>query len=270
MKHLLIALSVVALCSASASAQPARGQGRSQSDQSQQAPSGPPRGAFRGQVPTESAPARQGQPAPRARGAANPNAAAQALVDQNAIANQNAARNAERGRATPGRDNGPAGAFQRGGDRTASQNPQRGRGERDFDRGNAPNRNANRDRGDRGRDFRNDRGRNDRGRVGRAERNQRYGYYRDYRGPRFSYRGRNFYSVRAPAFRYPRGWGYRHWSIGAFLPLLFLADTYYIDYDWIGLPPPPYGTRWVRYGPDALLVDTYSGEIVDVVYNVFY
>jgi len=26
----------------------------------------------------------------------------------------------------------------------------------------------------------------------------------------------------------------------------------------------------VRYGPDALLVNVYSGEVVDVVYGVFY
>ncbi|WP_409574764.1 RcnB family protein [Sphingopyxis sp. PET50] len=30
------------------------------------------------------------------------------------------------------------------------------------------------------------------------------------------------------------------------------------------------GYRWVRYYNDALLVDTYSGEVVDVIYDFFW
>ena len=33
---------------------------------------------------------------------------------------------------------------------------------------------------------------------------------------------------------------------------------------------PPYGYVWVRYGDDALLVDVDTGEILRVVYGVFY
>jgi Ni/Co efflux regulator RcnB len=273
MKTFLSALAILTLCAASAaeaqsiSITPRGNMARSDRDNNRDNNNAQPRGAFQRGAPApqaapQAAPQPQAQAQPQARGerggrrgggrsqgGGNPNAAAQALADQNAIANQNAARNAERGRATPGRDNDRTGAFQRGGnDRFASQNA----GER------------------RGRDVRNNgNGRNDR-RAGRVERNSRYGYSRDYSGRRFNYHGRNFYSVRAPAFRYPRGWGYRRWSIGAFLPELFLGTPYYIDYDWIGLPPPDYGERWVRYGPDALLVDEYNGEVVDVVYNVFY
>jgi Ni/Co efflux regulator RcnB len=76
--------------------------------------------------------------------------------------------------------------------------------------------------------------------------------------------------VRAPEFRYPRGWGYRRWTLGEALPALFLAEPYYFDYGFLGVPPPPFGTRWVRYGPDALLVNVRSGRIVDVVYDAFY
>jgi hypothetical protein len=32
--------------------------------------------------------------------------------------------------------------------------------------------------------------------------------------------------------------------------------------------PPDY--QWVRYGPDLLLVDLTTGEVIDVVYDVFY
>jgi Ni/Co efflux regulator RcnB len=112
---------------------------------------------------------------------------------------------------------------------------------------------------DRGRDFRNGGG-ND----GRDFRNDRGG------GRSFSFRGRQYAAVRAPAFRYPRGWGYHHWDRGQFLPSVFLAAPFYFDYDWLGLPPPPPGARWVRNGPDALLVSVYDDRILDVIYDAFY
>ncbi len=93
-----------------------------------------------------------------------------------------------------------------------------------------------------------------------------------FHGPgQFSYRGRNFASFRAAPFRYPQGWGYRRWGVGAFLPGLFLGDVYFIG-DWgaYNLGPPPPGEHWVRYGPDALLVNNYTGQVDDVAYGVFY
>jgi hypothetical protein len=33
---------------------------------------------------------------------------------------------------------------------------------------------------------------------------------------------------------------------------------------------PPYGYEWVCYGDDALLVNVYTGEILQVVYGLFY
>jgi len=32
---------------------------------------------------------------------------------------------------------------------------------------------------------------------------------------------------------------------------------------------PPDGYVWVRYGDDALLIDEYSGDIIQVEYDVF-
>ena len=89
--------------------------------------------------------------------------------------------------------------------------------------------------------------------------------------PQFSWRGRYYNPVRGPAFRYPSGYAYRRWSIGAFLPGLFLAPSYYYD-DWrgLGFEPPPPGRRWVRYGPDLLLVNLRTRRVEDVVYGVFY
>jgi hypothetical protein len=97
----------------------------------------------------------------------------------------------------------------------------------------------------------------------------------EFRGPRpggaFVYQGRPFNRVHIAPFIYPRGWGYRRWAIGAVLPALFLAPAYYYS-GWagLGLPPPQPGFQWVRYGPDLLLVNVTTGEVVDSVYGAFY
>jgi Ni/Co efflux regulator RcnB len=79
------------------------------------------------------------------------------------------------------------------------------------------------------------------------------------------------HSIRGPAFRFPPGFAYRSWVTGAILPSIFLTAPYfYDDYAPLGLGPPPAGYRWVRYGPDLLLVNVISGRIADVVDGVFY
>jgi hypothetical protein len=90
-------------------------------------------------------------------------------------------------------------------------------------------------------------------------------------GPQFTYHGHPFDPVHGRPFRYPPGWAYRQWAIGAILPPLFLTpDYYYPDWAALGLDPPPPGDEWVRYGPDMLLVDTTTGQVVEAVYGVFY
>lgn len=79
------------------------------------------------------------------------------------------------------------------------------------------------------------------------------------------------HSIHAPVFRYPAGFAYRSWVTGAILPPVFLSGSYfYDDYATLGLGPPPAGYRWVRYGPDLLLVNVVSGRVADVVDGVFY
>jgi Ni/Co efflux regulator RcnB len=69
---------------------------------------------------------------------------------------------------------------------------------------------------------------------------------------------------------WPRGYRYRHWSVGALLPALFVGSGYfYSDYAALGLEPPPPGCAWVRYGPDLVLVNLTTRVILDVVYGVF-
>ena len=77
--------------------------------------------------------------------------------------------------------------------------------------------------------------------------------------------------VHASVFRYPRGYHYRRWNAGSILPRLFLSSAYYYP-SWynLGFGPPPPSYQWVRYGPDLLLVNVYTGRIRDVAYNVFY
>jgi Ni/Co efflux regulator RcnB len=81
----------------------------------------------------------------------------------------------------------------------------------------------------------------------------------------------HFRPIHRPVFHYPRGYSYRRWRIGLILPRLFLASPYYFD-DWapLGVGAPPPGYRWVRYGPDLLLVQLGSGRIADVIYGAFY
>jgi len=38
----------------------------------------------------------------------------------------------------------------------------------------------------------------------------------------------------------------------------------------MGLQPPPPGFQWVRQGPDVVLVNLRTGQIIDVAYGVFY
>lgn len=75
----------------------------------------------------------------------------------------------------------------------------------------------------------------------------------------------------AGSYRAPQGYSYRRWSWGQRLPAVYFGRDYWIsDYSSYGLFAPPYGLVWVRFGPDALLIDEYSGEIVQVDYGVFY
>jgi Ni/Co efflux regulator RcnB len=76
---------------------------------------------------------------------------------------------------------------------------------------------------------------------------------------------------RLGSYRAPRGYHYRHWRHGQHLPRHFFVRDYWLtNFVLFGLFAPPPGLIWVRYGPDALLIDQYTGEIIQVRYNVFY
>jgi hypothetical protein len=69
----------------------------------------------------------------------------------------------------------------------------------------------------------------------------------------------------------PFGWSYRRWSIGSFLWPNYYRSSYWLDDPWYYRLPPAYGPyRWVRYWDDALLVNIYTGQVVDVLHNFFW
>ena len=55
------------------------------------------------------------------------------------------------------------------------------------------------------------------------------------------------------------------------LSSLLFAQNYWIADPYSYRLPDAYGPyRWVRYYDDALLVDVYSGEVVDAMYDFFW
>ena len=100
------------------------------------------------------------------------------------------------------------------------------------------------------------------------------GWNRDWRNDRRydwrSYRDRHRSVFRLGVYFDPFGYGYRPFDIGYNLSPLYFGQRYWIDPALYELPYPPPGTVWVRYWNDAVLVDTYTGEVVDVIHNFFW
>ena len=87
---------------------------------------------------------------------------------------------------------------------------------------------------------------------------------------RWRYTNRNAFHIGRYYSPY-RGYGYNRFDIGFFLEPLFFGRNYWIGDPWqYRLPPAPPGTQWVRYYNDVLLVDVYSGEVIDAIYDFFW
>lgn len=77
-------------------------------------------------------------------------------------------------------------------------------------------------------------------------------------------------SYHVGAYRRPAGWRAHHWAYGQTLPRAYWAPEYILaDYWLFSLEVPPAGYEWVRDDTDALLIDTNTGEILQVEYGVF-
>ncbi len=84
------------------------------------------------------------------------------------------------------------------------------------------------------------------------------------------YHGRSFARFAGGRYHGPRGYRYHHWGVGYRLPREYWISDYYIDdYAAYDLDPAPDGFRWIRYGPDILLINVDTGEIVQTVYGAF-
>jgi Ni/Co efflux regulator RcnB len=83
----------------------------------------------------------------------------------------------------------------------------------------------------------------------------------------------NFRAARAfhiGPYHRPPGWVAHRWAYGQILPRAYWAPEFVIgDYWLFALEVPPVGFEWVRDDDDALLVNTQTGEILQVEYGVF-
>jgi hypothetical protein len=90
----------------------------------------------------------------------------------------------------------------------------------------------------------------------------------DWQRYRNSHRGLyNLGAYYAP-YRY---YSYRPFGVGSHLNSLFFGSSYWITNPWQYRLPEVWGPyRWVRYYDDVLLVDIYTGQVVDVIHNFFW
>jgi hypothetical protein len=147
--------------------------------------------------------------------------------------------------------------------RQGDRQDRRGDRYRDDRRDNDRNWNNGRDNG--GRDWRN-------GRDGRSSNAWNRSWRNDnrYDWQRYRYSNRNVF--RRGAYYAPyRNYSYNRLGIGVVLDSLFFGRNYWISDPYsYRLPASPPGTQWVRYYDDVVLVDVYSGEVLDVIYDFFW
>ena len=98
-------------------------------------------------------------------------------------------------------------------------------------------------------------------------RDNRYERRRDRAETRWERRAERRYS--AGRYSAPRGYVYRDWRRGQYLPPAYRARGYYVDYRSYRLPPPPRGYAYYRYGDDVILTAIATGLIASVVFDLF-
>jgi len=64
--------------------------------------------------------------------------------------------------------------------------------------------------------------------------------------------------------------GFHHWGYGQFVPRAWLVPTaFLVDYAAYDLAAPSVDCEWVQNGPDALLVNIDTGQVIQVVPGTF-
>jgi hypothetical protein len=101
--------------------------------------------------------------------------------------------------------------------------------------------------------------------------NWRTDWRRDHRYDWHNYRNQHRSIFRLGAYFDPFGWGYQRYNIGWRLWPSYYSSNYWLNDPYMyRLPYAPFPYKWVRYYDDALLVDTYTGQVVDVMYDFFW
>lgn len=100
----------------------------------------------------------------------------------------------------------------------------------------------------------------------------RNGWRRDNRYDWYGWRNRHRSVFSLGFYSAPwRGYSYSRFAIGVTIGAPFYDQRYWIADPWAYRLPAAWGPyRWVRYYDDALLVDIYTGEVVDAIYDIFW
>jgi hypothetical protein len=107
--------------------------------------------------------------------------------------------------------------------------------------------------------------------IARTQNHWRTDWRRDRRYDWRDWRNRHRSHFRIGFYYDPFGWDYFRYGVGWRLWPSYYSSRYWLRDPWEFRLPPAYGPyRWIRYHDDALLVNIYSGEVVDVVYNFFW
>ncbi len=94
---------------------------------------------------------------------------------------------------------------------------------------------------------------------------------RDYRQDRRDDRRWDGPRYRGSAYAHPRGFAYRPYGLGYRLPPAYFGRGYWIgNPGYFRLPPAGWGARWVRVGPDALLIRVSNGLILRAVRGIYW
>ena len=98
------------------------------------------------------------------------------------------------------------------------------------------------------------------------------GWRRDQRYNWQGYRSQNRDIFRGGRYYAPyNGYSYRQLGIGFFLDQAFFGQNYWIsDPGYYRLPPASGPYRWVRYYDDVLLVNIYTGQVVDEIHDFYW
>jgi hypothetical protein len=107
--------------------------------------------------------------------------------------------------------------------------------------------------------------------VVRPQHSWRNDWHRDRRYDWRDLRSRHGSLFRLGFYDDPFGWNYFRYGIGWRLWPSYYRSSFWLNDPWMYRLPQSYGSyRWVRYHNDALLVNLYTGEVEDVVYDFFW